>query len=766
MSVDMLPDISHTEDVRFSPSYWAASLLTNAPAAGGPYAAWVRSNGTAMRLLRVDGELSVDTHIDGYKVGIEANSSTNGAPGATFFEGYVTNCATALLAQVMPSQSGLQFSDFTLDGDIAVNRTSNTNDATIGFDHCQIIGRNGVAVHAVGLDWHSWMAFQNCTISNTLQLAGTGVFNLVDCSLTGNTQAVISANATRAAFTGCTFGPFTNVINQGNASNLLMDARQSASNAFPAFTWTNVLNDYVSRQPGGTNLYIATAAPWNAHGNGVNDDTAAIQGALTAAGTNGGGIVYLPGGKYHLTNTLDVPAGVELRGVREMRGGCGQWADGKSKASVLEPYEGMGTTNGPPAVVLEANSGLVGVNFNYETQNTNCYPFPPTIQGRGANVYVIGVVCPNAFYYIDFDTYTCANHLIYMVDGWIMNTGFHIGNGSTGSIVDCQENASYWVVDNDSSFQVLNYVGIVNDYAASNAQMNILGDCTELMAKDFNINENTFIHCISEDGRGPNLTAIGTYCDGTVRAYVLDSAADSMVNVVNPGMAVFSPAAPALTNETVGVLSTTNFLGTARFFNSALFGGPEWDFVVQGGDVGFDLVHMLDHAYNGSSVTGGVMHLINSGAYITDNGPAHFPPYNITFGEGAGIDGKISEYIGCYAYSGCTYTNLNTNNPVNVWLDYALDSYGVLTKTNEYSVAPVEPPPPQLSCNYEADRQELSLSWSNEAANFQLYSTPSLTPPVAWTEVTNLITLANGIWTLDLPRGGEGSAFYRLKMNP
>src|SRR6202044_1706561 len=123
------------------------------------------------------------------------------------------------------------------------------------------------------------------------------------------------------------------------------DPRQSSSNAMPMIDWTNVMANYASRQPARTNLYIATN--YGATGNGTTDDTVAIQNALTAAGTNGGGIVYLPPGTYHLTNTLDVPGGVELRGTAPLlRAGS---------LSVLEPYGGQGSTSGPVAVALTAN---------------------------------------------------------------------------------------------------------------------------------------------------------------------------------------------------------------------------------------------------------------------------------------------------------------------------------------------------------------------------------------------------------------------------
>ena len=132
----------------------------------------------------------------------------------------------------------------------AVDRTRTDNDVNILFDHCTIIGRNGTAVSSIGADYHSWMQFQNCTISNALNLTGPGSLQRRGFNLVWQARQcqVLSATATRAAFTGCTFSPTQKFVNSGNASNILVDARQSISNAFPIMYWTNILNDYNSRQ--------------------------------------------------------------------------------------------------------------------------------------------------------------------------------------------------------------------------------------------------------------------------------------------------------------------------------------------------------------------------------------------------------------------------------------------------------------------------------------------------------------------------------------
>jgi hypothetical protein len=766
IDLDGIADISHAEDIRFSPKVWASSGLTNAPVVDGPYAAWMRANGEGMRLRRVDGEACMEIDISGYQVGLEANASTNGPihgpPGATFYGGCVSNCAIALLAQDMAWQAGLQFTRFTLDGDMAVNRTNTAGDATLQFYHCQLVGRQGTAVSFTGADWINWMQFQDCTISNTLRLVGPGVFNVVNSTLLGSTQCVLGASATRVALTGCHFSPSQNIVNSGSSNRVIVDGRRSISNALPMVEWTNIVSDYLSRKPAKTNLFVATS--FGATGNGASDDTAAIQNTLSAAGANGGGIVYLPGGKYRLTGTLDVPTGVELRGPYELRHRTWPGPDGHAKGAVLQPYGGQGTINGPVAVALEANSGLVGVTISYETQTNSCIPFPATIQGRGANVYVIGVVCPNPYIYVDLDTYPCPNHLVYMVDGWALYRGYLIGNGSTGSVVDCHGNWTYWW-DNYDSQSFLNYNNgawkdPVLSFAEHNFQVYILGDCTELLVKDFCIPDHTFVQCIAENGRGPHVTGIGTMCDETTEGFRFDAAAPCDFTTVNSTMAIFADY-PDLQTNVVGVVSSSNFQGRVRFFNSALFGfgavpanGP-YDLVVGGGDLGFDSMHMLDHAYSGSRVDGGVLHLVNSGAYIAYNGPASpFPVYRVAFGPGAGIAGTASELVGNYAYNGYSFfTNPAANNPLFSWVNYNLAT--PLIPVGGFTVTP-----PLLSIR--AAGGTCSLAWPTNMGAFNLVTTPALEPPLEWSWATNIPWLSGGQWTVALTNNASRS-FYRLQ---
>ena len=666
---DNIADICQTEDLRFSPAVWASSGLSNAPAAGGSYATWMMANGTGMRIFRLDGLANINTSISGYNLGLDFEQSLNGSSGCAFDNGWITNCNIAVNAAAEQNAAGLEFSDCLLSGGIAIANPS-TNDATVHCSHCTIVGTNGTAVYSAGTDWQSIMAFQDCAISNQLNLAGPGVFNLVDCSLAGSTQCVMTASATRAAFTGCTFSPSQNIVNHGSAGNLIINSRPSIATAMPIVNWSNVLNRYIACEPANTNLYVATS--YGATGNGETDDTAAIQSALTTAANNGGGIVYLPPGNYRTTDTLLVPSGTELRGAFELRHGDNSAPDGYAKGSILQPYGGQGTTNGPAAVALAANAGVRGVTINYQHQ-TYHVPFPPAIQGRGGNVYIIGVQCPNPWNYVDLDTYTCTNHFLYMVDGWALNNWVHAGNGSSGTIADTHGNPTYWLGNDGLGQNQLTNWSIATDFGSTNLQTYVLGNCTELFVKDFVDCQEIFMHCGSEGNVGPNVTAISAMCDGSYQSYIFDATGPcALTNVNAEWWCAYGQSDFPTWTSAAGIITTTNFTGTVRFLNVPLWGGSPFDYEVNGGDVGLELVQ-LPQAAAGLQINGGTFHLINAGIL---NGSSS--SFSVNFGSGTGAAGITNEVIGCYAYSGLNINIANVTDSLAIWNDYSLNSYNIL----------------------------------------------------------------------------------------
>ena len=160
-----------------------------------------------------------------------------------------------------------------------------------------------------------------------------------------------------------------------------------------------------AHKPGTTNLYIVTAAPYNAVADGITDATAAFQSALSNAAAGGGGIVFAPAGNYRLNGNLTVPSGVELRGIYELPHGT------KGLGSVLHVYPGRNKATARPSS-SSANAGIRGLSFHYPEQiydtndlvNFGMVPYPFLMRGLGADVYVINVAATIPWQLLDLAT--------------------------------------------------------------------------------------------------------------------------------------------------------------------------------------------------------------------------------------------------------------------------------------------------------------------------------------------------------------------------
>lgn len=102
-------------------------------------------------------------------------------------------------------------------------------------------------------------------------------------------------------------------------SNLIIDAGTSEAETIAARTFIN----YLAGSPPaslGLSLQYASGGIYNvlaygAAGNGSNDDAGAIQDAIDACSSDGGGVVFLPKGTYKITVPLDMLSFVTMRGV-------------------------------------------------------------------------------------------------------------------------------------------------------------------------------------------------------------------------------------------------------------------------------------------------------------------------------------------------------------------------------------------------------------------------------------------------------------------
>jgi hypothetical protein len=163
----------------------------------------------------------------------------------------------------------------------------------------------------------------------------------------------------------------------------------------------------------------ANVLDFGAVGDGVADDTMAIQNAITSLAVLGG-TVWVPRGTYKITSTLSIPGRVCLMG--EPSGGLTHPSysavifsyTGTNSACITHasPYRNAGIHN----ILIKCNSGA----------NTTGVKFPSALYGNYSNLYVMDAT-------IGYDMTSAAG-----TDGIIFNELKNIGgrNCTTGLIID------------------------------------------------------------------------------------------------------------------------------------------------------------------------------------------------------------------------------------------------------------------------------------------------------------------------------------------
>jgi len=147
---------------------------------------------------------------------------------------------------------------------------------------------------------------------------------------------------------------------------------------------------------------------FGAAGDAVSDDTAAFQRALDAVSRAGGGTVYAPPGRYLFRGTINVPAGVTLRGSYAcVPSHVGLRNQGAAKpgddGTALLVTAGKGNEDGTPFLTLNTNSSVAGMTIFYPEQVTDSapVPYPWTIVMRGKNPAIFDVELLNPYQGID-----------------------------------------------------------------------------------------------------------------------------------------------------------------------------------------------------------------------------------------------------------------------------------------------------------------------------------------------------------------------------
>ncbi|MHB1454240.1 MAG: glycosyl hydrolase family 28-related protein [Saccharofermentanales bacterium] len=170
------------------------------------------------------------------------------------------------------------------------------------------------------------------------------------------------------------------------------------------------------------------------------DNTDAIQQSLDEAAAGGGGIVYIPGGKYLVSKTLIVPGGVELRGVSS-----GPHHTTSRGTFLLTTY-GEDHPEKQAFITLEKGAGINGVSIWYPNQifnNPKKYPY--AISGNGQDIWIVNVNTANAWNAIDLASADTGGHYLAYNSGMAFSNVITLdGSSKRGYIYNCHYNPHFY----------------------------------------------------------------------------------------------------------------------------------------------------------------------------------------------------------------------------------------------------------------------------------------------------------------------------------
>ncbi len=188
---------------------------------------------------------------------------------------------------------------------------------------------------------------------------------------------------------------------------------------------------------------------YGAVGDGVTDNTAAIQKSIDAAKMKGG-VVFVPSGRWLCKGHLVLEMGVHLAGVNQAPQ---SWEP--QSGSILMPVEGRDNEGGPAFLEMRSSTSITGVTIYYPEQTVaDIRPYPWTIQIRANpsdaksvsfDSTVSNVTLINSYNGIRTGPTENGRHRILGVHGTVLRRGIYVDwVGDIGRIENVQFHSHFW----------------------------------------------------------------------------------------------------------------------------------------------------------------------------------------------------------------------------------------------------------------------------------------------------------------------------------
>lgn len=594
---DCLADIGRLETVHFSPDFWRYSGLPNAPTAN-EHALWIYNNGTGVIIRRIDWSYSAYVTVEGYNIGLAILPSRydDKYPNGQCYAYTLRNCKTGVYFEDN-SHPGVLLTRFNIEqAQVGVHFSAAATQPAL-FHTCSIDASDKAVLN----EGNAKVLMQNCNFQQGAVQADGGYLTIVnsDFGSTATTHIELGSNVRGASILGNRFIGTPQIINN-TSYPVYIDHTALTVVPLPAYDYKKPERDF---KPAKSNVFVVTEYPYNAKADGATDDTAAFGAALTAAATNGGGIVFVPGGDYRLDGTLAIPAGVELRGVFDVPHNT------SARGSVLNIYAGRNQENGTPFIQIESGAGIRGLTFHYpeqiydacDTVNYGLVSYPFMIRGLGANVYVINVAATIPYQLLDLATYRCDNHYIDYIQSTALKTGIHVGAGSVdGQIHNCQLNPSSFT--HASAYYTSippNASDGIHQYLWNTSMPYVFGNMSgEVLHQNFVFGALYGVHLVEEGGLGPSGYCLGMGADQATTALQIDGVGAIGLDFINTQLVTVDSVKGRY------VEAGDSFHDIFRLFNTACWGIADHSVVVNSGQLDLQLFHILEAGTTAYDVRG------------------------------------------------------------------------------------------------------------------------------------------------------------------
>jgi len=600
---DTTTDIGRLENINFAPHFWEESGLPRAPLKDGAMGKWLLKNGTGLHMKRSDWEYASYITVEGYNRGYYISKGKHGAANAQFYYLNIKNCQTAIEIEETNAY-GMVFTKCLFYGNECGIRIGREFTSAILFSHC-VIGGGSDALHSYGRG--SIIILQSEVSRGDIMING-GAVAVTSCIIKEqNTVITLGESIKGASIAGTDFkGGSAKIVNRGPKSALKFSSEPVKLYKFPEYNG----NKQRVGKPAKEELYVVTESRWGASSGDIQDDTRAIQKALDYAGKTGGGVVFVPAGDYVIKGILQIPSGVELRGVHDVPHHT------KVNGSILHIYPPVGCSI--PTISMQAASGMRGMSFNYPEQDIYAvkeYPF--LLQGQGRDIYIVNVNCANAYRYLDLSSFQCDNHYVDYLSGAPLSVGVTVGGGSVnGEIRNMQFNPHYWTrSDKSNRFFKNSPSGSINSsrgggkalwtYQKAHLDAMVVGSCrNQFLFQNFVFGSLYGIHFLEQNGGSPlDCVSHGHGTDGSKVGVYFEKGSHPVYMINNQLVSMSSE------NKTAIKLGP-NFRSSAALFNTLVWGSPDLLADVENGKLLLEGAHCTRHG-DGIKLKKGFVRAVN-----------------------------------------------------------------------------------------------------------------------------------------------------------